>query len=340
MERIYGYAPAQFKGTLAAYGHHVFPKDLARINDTFAKVVEARAPEVSYSFRMKRCDGQVRDIEASARFFYDADGEHVRRVGVNIDVTERKTAERRLSETQAELIHLSRLNSLGAMASSLGHELNQPLTAVANYISAAKSMLQRQRVAEVEPALEALQLASAGTLRAAELIKRLRLMSSKGEVKPQQVRLTELIEDTAALAIPDAVVDGIALNLAIQPDAQTAYADPVLLQQVVFNLLRNAVQAMSGVGGSITVRSTAASTSEVTIAIEDNGPGLNQEVAANLFTAFVTTKSEGMGVGLSICRTIIEKSGGRIWAESRRTGTSFFFTLPSTADEAGDRPPV
>lgn len=334
MARIYGYPPREFQSVLAAHRHHVFPADLARMDAAIAKTLEAKDSELSYSFRIKRCDGQVRDIEASARFFYDADGNHVRRVGVNIDVTERKAAERRLAETQAELIHLSRLNSLGAVASSLGHELNQPLTAVANYISAAKSILQRQRAVEVETALEALQLASAGTLRAGELIKRLRLMSSKGEVKPQQVNLAELIQDTAALAIDQAGIERIALNVSIDGDAETAYADPILLQQVVFNLLRNAAQAMGATGGTITVQSSATSSGEVMISVEDTGAGLDPEVAANLFTAFMTTKSDGMGVGLSICRTIIEKSGGRIWAESDSRGTSFFFTLPSTTSDA------
>jgi hypothetical protein len=179
---------------------------------------------------MTRCDGQIRDIEASARLFYDDEGRHVRRVGVNIDVTERKAAERRLSETQAELIHLSRLNSLGAMASSLGHELNQPLTAVANYVAAARTMVKRLGTAEAEPALEALQEALGSTLRAGELIRRLRLLSSKGGVKPQEVDLAQLLEDTASLALP-AGGERITLEAAIEPDASRAYADAILLQQ-------------------------------------------------------------------------------------------------------------
>jgi two-component system sensor kinase FixL len=161
-------------------------------------------------------------------------------------------------------------------------------------------------------------------------------MSSKGEVKRQQINLRELIEDTAALAIDRAENSNILVNLCIRGDAETAYADPVLLQQVVFNLLRNAAEAMSGSAGTINVRSSAASPGETMIAVEDTGPGLDREVAANLFTAFVTTKTDGMGVGLSICRTIIEKSGGRIWAASDSAGTTFFFTLPTIPDHPDD----
>ena len=334
MARIYGYAPGEFERTLAAWRRHVLPNDLARTDAAFARALENKASEVSYSYRMTRCDGQIRDIEASARLFYDDEGRHVRRVGVNIDVTERKAAERRLSETQAELIHLSRLNSLGAMASSLGHELNQPLTAVANYVAAARTMVKRLGTAEAEPALEALQEALGSTLRAGELIRRLRLLSSKGGVKPQEVDLAQLLEDTASLALP-AGGERITLEAAIEPDASRAYADAILLQQVIFNLLRNAAEAMSGSGGRVAVRTSLASASEIMIAVEDTGPGLDPDVAANLFTAFVTTKADGMGVGLSICRTIVEKSGGRIWAESKDSGTTFKFTLPRSAAGAG-----
>ena len=334
LERIYGYELGQFETNLAAWRRQVVPGDLARVDAQFSKALKAQAAELAYSYRMTRRDGEIRYIEASARFFYDDAGRNVRRVGVNIDVTERKAAERRLSETQAELIHLSRLNSLGAMASSLSHELNQPLTAVANYISTAKGMLQREGSNRIDSAIQALELASAGTMGAGDLIKRLRRMSSKRALEQKEVSLAPLIDETASLVLHDASVQRIAFELTIEPGADTVYADPILLQQVMFNLLRNAVEAMAGAGGRIAVRASSASDEQVVIQVDDTGPGLDQEVAANLFTAFVSTKSEGMGVGLSICRTIIENNGGRIWAESSETGTSFYFTLPRTGGKA------
>jgi two-component system sensor kinase FixL len=331
LERIYGYEPGGFERSLPAWRGHVFPEDLARIDAEFEQALRDRASELTYSYRMTRCDGAVRYIEGSTRLLYDGAGRQFRRVGVNIDVTDRKTVEASLSETQAELIHVARFNSLGAMASSLGHELNQPLQAVANYIAAAEMALYRKPVPGVETAAEALKLASSGIERAGELIKRLRRMSSKGEMKPRRVDLAELLTESASLALHDARLNRVALDLAVEPEADKVYADPILLQQVVFNLLRNAAEAMSSTGGKIIVRASLKSAGEVMVEVEDSGPGLDADIASNLFTAFISTKSDGMGVGLSICRTIIEKSGGRIWASSDQGGTSFFFTLPRTA---------
>jgi two-component system sensor kinase FixL len=154
------------------------------------------------------------------------------------------------------------------------------------------------------------------------------------------VSLAALVEETASLALHDSAVQRITFELAIRPGADTVYADPVLLQQVMFNLMRNAAEAMAGAGGRIEVRASMASQDEVVIQVQDTGPGLDQEVAANLFTAFVSTKGDGMGVGLSICRTIIENNGGRIWAESSGAGTSFFFTLPRTRSSVNEAQPA
>ena len=328
LERIYGYAPGRFEQTLSAWRRHVFSKDLARIDTKFQKAIRDQADELSYSYRITRLDGEIRYIDASARFIFDATGNHIRRVGVNIDVTERIAVERRLSEAQEELIHLSRLKSLGAVASSLSHELNQPLAAIANNLFAAIILLQQQRTKKLEPAVDALERAVEMTLRAGELIKRLRLMASKGAFKATEMSLTKLIMETAPLVLDDANLTGIILKLAIEPVADKVYADRVLLQQVVFNLFRNAAQAMAGSDGTITVRASLASFHKVMIEIEDTGPGLDQKIVSNPFAAFVSTKNNGMGVGLSICRTIVEKSGGRIWVESSDAGARFFFTLP------------
>jgi two-component system sensor kinase FixL len=159
-------------------------------------------------------------------------------------------------------------------------------------------------------------------------------LSSKGDVKPEEIGLASLIENTVSLVFRDGGGDRVTLQISINLGAEKVFTDAVLLQQVIFNLVRNSVQAMSGTGGTISVRAEVKSDTEVLIAVEDNGPGLAQEVADNLFTAFVTTHSDGMGVGLSICRTIVEKLGGHIWAESNPTGTTFFFTVHRRACDA------
>lgn len=329
LEKIYGYGPGEFKTALSAWRHHVLPGDLARIDADLAQALQAKSSELSYSYRMRRCDGELRYIEASSKFFYDREGKNIRRVGVNIDVTERKTAERRLAETQAELFHVSRLNSLGAMASSLSHELSQPLQSVANYISAAEILLVSDEAPEIDNLLEVLKLAAEGTQRVGSLIKRLRVMSGKGTICPQNVSLSLLLDNTAPLVLHDVSSTDIVLVKTIDPEADAAFGDPILLQQVIFNLLRNAAEAMSGAGGTINVRAIRRSVHEIVVEVEDAGVGFDEGVASNLFTPFMSTKTDGMGVGLSICRTIVEKSGGQIWATSGEGRTSFFFTLPT-----------
>lgn len=331
LANIYGYVLEDFDSSLSSWKRHVLSEDLLKIEAKFEEALAARVPELTYSYRIRRRDGAVRFIEASAQLFYDQTGKNFRRVGVNVDVTERKVVERRLAETEEELLHLSRLNTLGAMASSLGHELNQPLQTVANYIAAAEGALRCVQHPSALHALEALDLATKGTMRAAELIKRLRHLSTKGESQPQKVSLTKLLNDTASVALHNAVLNQADFEKNIEAGADWVFVDPVLLQQVIFNLLRNAAEAIGDQGGMISFRSRSVSTNQVMIEIKDNGPGLNQQVASQLFTAFVTTKKDGSGVGLSICRTIIEKSNGQIWASSNDDGTSFFFTLPRAA---------
>ncbi|MBA3677901.1 MAG: PAS domain S-box protein [Sphingosinicella sp.] len=328
LERIYGYGPGEFAATIEAWRLHVIPADLDRVTKQFDTAIAARASELAYNYRIRRRDGEIRHVEASARFFYDAAGKNTRRVGVNIDVTSRKQTERRLFETQAELAHLSRLGSLGAMASSLGHELNQPLTAVANYLSAAKSLLKNDLGADFGKALEALELASANTMRAAELIRRLRAMSLKQPMQRQITSLATIVNETASLALPNGPLSGVSIDVVIDPEADRVFADPLMVQQVIFNLLRNAAEAMSSIGGKISVRASLLDEQFAMLSVADNGPGLDPEVKAQLFTAFVSTKSDGMGVGLSICRTIIESQDGKIWARSSPEGTIFYFTLP------------
>ena len=235
--------------------------------------------------------------------------------------------ERELLTSQSELAHLSRLNSLGAMASSLSHELNQPLTAIVNYIGAAKVLVERPSTGSTESILEALESAMASTLRAGAITRRLREMSLKRPILKREVALTELVNETVPLALETAAQTRAEAHLDIDPAAELVCSDPTLLQQVLFNLIRNASQAMSDTGGLITIRAKPYSSSEVLIEVADTGSGLPPEISKDLFTAFRTTKKDGMGIGLAVCRTIIESQGGRIWAESSPTGTAFCFTV-------------
>lgn len=244
------------------------------------------------------------------------------------DLTEKRTQERRVQELQSELVHVSRLTAMGEMASSLAHELNQPLAAITNYVRGAKKLLglpdtDRSRIAD------ALDRTAEQALRAGEIIVRLREFVAKGETQTTLETPGILLEEAAALALFGTRDLGIHVTLRTESDMPPVLVDRIQIQQVALNLIRNAIEAMAHADRrdlNITVRSSDGS---ALFEISDTGTGIDEKVRSRLFQPFVTTKSDGMGVGLSICRTIIEAHGGRIWADPLpEGGTRFQFTLP------------
>jgi two-component system sensor kinase FixL len=226
---------------------------------------------------------------------------------------------------QSELAHMGRLSEMGQMASALAHELNQPLTATGNYIAAARRSLPDS----VDKALDSLGKASQQILRAGEIIRRLRGFLSKAEPEKRVTAIERLIEDTSALAQIDAKFRDIQLRFDFHAGQSLAEVDRIQFQQVLFNLLRNAFEATTGVKSRAVVVSTERMDGEIQISVADSGHGIAPEIAENLFRPFVTTKESGMGVGLSICRTIVEAMGGRIWHEASPLGGAMFrFTVP------------
>lgn len=256
------------------------------------------------------------------------------------DLTQQQANEARLAELRAELLHVSRLGDMGQMASALAHELNQPLTAAAAAVRAAERMLAGGAPdAEVLPDLrEAMALATDQVLRAGNIVRRLRDFVDKGRTERHREDLAKVIEDAAALALVGTAERGVSLRVALAPGLRPVLIDRVQIQQVLVNLMRNAVEAMIGEGSGPTAGPRAllidvTDDDQVTVAVSDTGPGLASDVAARLFEPFVTTKRGGMGVGLSICRSIIEAHGGQLWAEQRQErGTTFRFTLPAGRD--------
>jgi two-component system sensor kinase FixL len=250
------------------------------------------------------------------------------------DVTERQTAERRLHNLQDELAHVSRLTALGEMASALAHELNQPLSATANYVKGCVRLLERDPpdIPKIRTALEA---AGEQTLRAGQIIRRLRNFVSKGDAEHRIENLPKLIEEAGALAMVGAKERGVKLRFRFDAGMDQVLADKVPVQQVVLNLMRNAIDAMEdSPERSLTVGTRGAPDGMVEVFVADTGPGLAPVVAEQLFRPFVTTKAAGMGVGLSISLTIVEAHGGRIWAEPNPAGgTVFRFTLRGVSEE-------
>jgi len=244
------------------------------------------------------------------------------------DLTERQDTERRLQDLQSELVHVSRLTAMGEMASALAHELNQPLSAVANYVKGAVRLLDQEPV-DRSKIKSALVSAGEQALRAGQIIRRLRDFVGKGEAERRIESLPQLLEEAGALAMVGAKERGVRLRFAIDRRVDLVLADKVQIQQVVLNLMRNSIDAMEdSPKRDLVVAARLAPDDMVEVSVTDTGPGISPDVADQLFQPFITTKQHGMGVGLSISRTIVEAHGGRIWVEPNPAGGAIFrFTL-------------
>lgn len=249
------------------------------------------------------------------------------------DLSERQATEARLQELQAELVQMARLTALGEMASALAHELNQPLSAIANYLSGARRLMADDTDAR---ALDALDKAQEQALRAGEIIRRLRDFLSRGEPERRVESLSKLVREACALALVGAKEHGVHVRYQLDPKAAQVLVDRVPIQQVIINLVRNALDAMEKhPRRELLVSSSVGEESMAVVSVADTGPGIDEAAAAKLFQPFVTTKAHGMGVGLSISRTIVEAHGGRIWTEPHPGGGAIFhFTMRMAPEPA------
>lgn len=276
------------------------------------------------TFPMELAVGEMRS--GSRRFF----------TGFVRDLTERQETQKRLQDLQSELIFMGRFTALGEMASTLAHELNQPLTAATSYLNGARRLLDRTEQLELPMIREAVESAAAQTLRAGQIIKRLREFVARGESEQRVEDLPKLAEEAAALAMVGARETGVHVSFDFDPEAPQVMADKVQIQQVLLNLMRNAIEAMQNCAlRELSVGSRRLDDGMAEITVADTGTGIAPEIMSHLFRPFVTTKKAGMGVGLSISRTIVESHGGRLRAEARPGGgTVFHLTLPLA--KAGD----
>jgi two-component system sensor kinase FixL len=268
---------------------------------------------------------------STARPRYAENGGFLGYVGSIIDITDRKQTE----ELQSELFHVSRFTAMGEMASTLAHELNQPLTAIVSYLKGSRRLLARMEGPRVSLVRDAIDEATGQALRAGQIIRHLREFVARGESERRIEVLQKVIEDAGALALVGARERGVHVDFVFTHSVALVIVDRVQVQQVLLNLIRNAVEAMQeSLRRDLVVSSRDVAEQMVQVSVRDTGPGIAPEVCDELFVPFNTTKITGMGVGLSICRTIIEAHGGRIWADSQPdAGTTFHFTLRTVADE-------
>lgn len=250
-------------------------------------------------------------------------GRSVRMFGTKQDITFEKQAQEKVQSLQNELIHLSRVSAMDTMASSLAHELNQPLAMVVNYMEAARRIAERECVSEELNHL--IGEAGSSALRAGEIIRRLRSMTATGEARRHEIDLEETVREAVSLASAGQENMSVSWNFSDLPRVR---ADPIQIQQVLINLIKNACEAARDLPCKIEITAKQRA-GYLELCVADSGPGVPPEILPHVFEPFVTTKQSGMGVGLSIVRTIVEAHGGQVFARNGpRKGAEFCLSLP------------
>lgn len=282
------------------------------------RVVVGRRKDGS-TFPMKLAVGEMRQ------------GDRVYFTGFIRDLTEREESQAMLDQARSELARLARLNELGEMASTLAHELNQPLSAIANYVQGCRRMLDKIDEEYANRMRGALDETAKQALRAGDIIRHLREFVTRGETDKGPEDINHLVEEAGALALVGSRERGIKSVFDFGSDSSIVVADRVQIQQVLINLMRNAMEAMrDSPEKQLIVRTRHVSPDWLQVEVEDTGPGIADEVAPQLFQPFVTTKANGMGIGLSISRRIIESHGGELTvARNAAGGATFSFSLPT-----------
>jgi PAS domain S-box-containing protein len=304
--------------------------DRPAFQDVLERAVSERR-RFDHEYRFVRVDGIVKRLHILGRPDDTVSGE-LEYTGVVMDITERRHAEEALRDAQAELERAARLTTMGELAASIAHEINQPLAAIVSQGSAGLRWLKRE-TPELDEARDAFEQVVSNGQRAADVIRGLRALAKKSGPQPTTLDIDDAIDEVLMLTRNEVERHGVALRIDLAVGDTLVMGDRVQLQQVMVNLILNAVDAMKAVTERARVLSVSSGLTEpdcVLIAIEDSGPGLDPTVAPRIFDPFVTTKPEGLGMGLSICRSIIDAHGGRLWVSPAVPhGTLFRFTLPT-----------
>ena len=310
------------------------PADLRRAMAVFDAHIRGQEAIADVEFRVLCEDGSYRWVAVRGKVMErNASGKALRMTGTVRDVHDRYLAIEREKRREQELARAGRLIQMGEMATALAHELNQPLTVIRNFSALVLRRLDAVG-ALADPFREPLQMIAQQALRAGEIVHRVRGFVRKGRPVTSPVTIGEAVRSVVRSMQPDLRANNIRVVLDMADGLPPVLADHVQLEQVLTNLIRNAIDAMSTLDGDRSLRISASPTADgwVELAVADRGPGLAEAILADPFVPFLTTKSDGVGLGLPICRTIIENHGGRLWIErTGPEGTTFCFTLPALA---------
>ena len=345
-ERMFGYGVAEILGENVSV---LMPEPFRSEHDNYIRNYldsgVARIIGIGREVQALKKDGTVFPIDLSVGHARIAGKDAF--VGIIRDLTAHKAAEAAFHQSRREadglredLAHVDRLGMMGEMATGIAHEINQPLTAIGNYAQACRFILQRESV-DQELVLETMDKISRGAKRAGEVIRRLRTFVDKRESKRERVAVNDLVGKVAALLENEVRLHDLEIRMELAQSIRPVVADPVQIQQVLLNLLRNGIDAMEGLETSenrILIETIARAQSEVEVTVTDHGVGVSEDASEKLFHPFFTTKESGMGIGLSICHSIVDAHGGRLWfTRNPEEGTTFHFTLPTAIEASGRR---
>ena len=332
LKRILGYEDHEIKNRLDDWGKHVHPDDVPEVMSESVDHIEGRTPAYEVEHRMLHRDGSTRWFVAKGVVVERVDGRAVRMIGTDTDITRRKATEQALERAQNELARATRLGEMGELAASIAHEVNQPLCAIVANAAAAQRYLNHDSLdlGQIRAALE--DVARDGK-RASEVIRRTRGLFERRKIDAAPIQINGIIVDAIALTRSAADVANVRVKTDLQAEMPFVGGDSVQLQQVFFNLLANAVTAMSGTtngSGILTIASTSDDRT-IHVSVRDTGTGIPFSDPEEIFRPLVTTKADGLGMGLPMSRSIVEAHGGHLWASKNDgPGATFHVALPAS----------
>jgi PAS domain S-box-containing protein len=339
MFRIFGLDPQEGLRCGEKFWQFVHPEDLDRVRMRIEREANDQR-EYADHFRIVLADGTVKHINDIGHPVFNAEGSLVEFVGTTVDVTERKRAEEALRRTQTEVAHANRVATMGQLTASIAHEMNQPIAATVINAHAALRWLSAQRP-DLEEVRQSLTRIVENGSRAGEVIRRIRALIRNAPPRKDWVAINGAILEVVDLTHGEATKNGVTVRTQLAKGLPPVEGDRVQLQQVILNLVINAIEAMSGSDAApreLLLSTERNESDDILVKVQDSGPGLAPAAAERLFDAFFTTKPSGLGLGLSICRSIVEARGGRLWASANLPrGAVFQFTAPAhTADSSAD----
>src|SRR5437870_4996274 len=321
------------KPTVELVLQRTHPEDRALVQQTIDRAAQERK-DLDFEHRLLMPDGSVKHLQVVAHVLSDESGS-IEFVGAVMDVTERKRAEEKLRKAQVELAHVTQVTTMGQLAASIAHEVNQPLAAIVTNANACLRWLADE-YSNIEEGREAARRIVRDGKRAGDVIARIRALVRKTDTEKAQLDINHTIQEVVLLTQSEAVRNRVTLRMELAGDVPPVLGDRIQLQQVILNLVMNGIEAMDTVTdqpGEMLIRSCQHESDHLLVAVQDSGTGIDPQNLERIFDTFYTTKPQGMGMGLAICRSIVEAHGGRLWATTNEDrGATFRFTLPAVSD--------